>query len=248
MIEFSMQSINVKYSNIYNFIKILNGYRQFDPTRGSSYILDVLLLNTENNNEVHKRLNVMRPLGNLEIIPMPYVTESSKINLVIAITSDYSYDEILKFFENYENFVLKLKETAEKINLYIIYFTTKNKDNSESYSKEQLVFDRIKENIKELAKKYSSLISTSSRILQDEIKFRNLTSNLSRSHIQLIVAEFVSKRLPNDALVFIGSPCIEFHSEFLNRIILNTIKNYPQEPSSIDQFADPKFNIFIIFY
>ena len=49
MIEFSMQSINVKYSNIYNFIKILNGYRQFDPTRGSSYILDVLLLNTENN-------------------------------------------------------------------------------------------------------------------------------------------------------------------------------------------------------
>ena len=47
--------------------------------------------------------------------------------------------------------------------------------NSESYSKEQLVFVRIKENIKELAKKYSSLISTSSRILQDEIKFRNLT-------------------------------------------------------------------------
>ena len=44
------------------FKKLLNGYRQFDPTRGTHYIVDIVLQD-ENKNEYIKRAELMRPLG-----------------------------------------------------------------------------------------------------------------------------------------------------------------------------------------
>ncbi len=44
------------------FHKLLNGYRQFDPTRGAHYIVDIVLID-ENKIEYIKRAELMRPLG-----------------------------------------------------------------------------------------------------------------------------------------------------------------------------------------
>jgi hypothetical protein len=45
--------------------KLINGYRQFDPTRGTHYILDLSLID-ENKIEYIKRAELMRPLGKLK--------------------------------------------------------------------------------------------------------------------------------------------------------------------------------------
>ena len=227
IIEFSLDNLNnngIGNTNKYAFRKLLNGYKQFDPTRGAFYILDLLLLDNNLGIELHKRVNVMRPLGTVEIIPMPYVTESSKINLVVIFTVDYNFKEIQDFFQSFEQFILDIKEIAEKINLFVIY--VKQTEQTEINLKE----DRkrcihINETLKELSKKYSSIIKTSSRIFFSEL---NITGTLynSESYRLLAVADYLNKRLTADDLILIVSPCVEMQTEFLNRVRLNTVKGH----------------------
>lgn len=62
MINHSIEKLQSKYGSTLKLKKLLNGYRQFDPTRGTHYILDLSLLD-ENRIEYIKRTEVMRPLG-----------------------------------------------------------------------------------------------------------------------------------------------------------------------------------------
>lgn len=48
--------------NRLRFKKLINGYRQFDPTRGTHYIMDLLLID-QDHIEYTKRVELMRPLG-----------------------------------------------------------------------------------------------------------------------------------------------------------------------------------------
>jgi hypothetical protein len=119
VIQASMENLNRDTSGRYVYRTLINGYKQFDPTRGSQYILDLLLHDTFQSMDVHKRVDLMRPLGLIEILPMPYVTETARVNLVVAFTPEYDSKEIDSFFRNYvlfvlgNNFVVKLfKENA----------------------------------------------------------------------------------------------------------------------------------------
>jgi hypothetical protein len=53
------------YSFRLKFKNLINGYRQFDPTRGTHYIIDLVLID-ENKVEYTKRAELMRPLGESE--------------------------------------------------------------------------------------------------------------------------------------------------------------------------------------
>jgi hypothetical protein len=168
----------------------------------------------------------MRPLGAVEIIPMPYVTESSKINLVVIFTVDYNNKEIENFFKSFEQFILDIKEIAEKINLYVVYVKQteqpKQPEQTEE-DKKRCVF--INDTLKELSKKYSSIIKTSSRIFFSELNISKILYN-SESYRILAVADYLNKKLTADDLILIVSPCVEMQTEFLNRVRLNTVKGH----------------------
>jgi hypothetical protein len=227
VIEYSLKNLNnngISGTNNFTLRKLLNGYKQFDPTRGAFYVMDFLLLDNNLGIEFHKRVNVMRPLGTVEIIPMPYVTESSKINLVVIFSADYNIKEIQDFFQSFEQFILDIKEIAEKVNLFVIY--VKQTESNEAHVKEdkkRCVY--INETLKELSKKYSSIIKTSSRIFFSEL---NITETLfnSESYRILEVADYLNKKLAADDLILIVSPCVEMQTEFLNRVRLNTVKGH----------------------
>lgn len=200
-------------------VKILNGYKQFDPTRGSSYILDLIVNNKVNN--IHKRVNVMRPLGHIEIIPTPYVTESPKIMLVIPITCNNENDEqeIENFFNMYQKYVLDVKDQAERINLFVVYLKTAYNDKTECTKYLNTMLTEL------IQKKYSSLMSTSTRIIKTEIDIKDEVLLKSESFKQITVIEHISKKLAPDALIFYSTICVEFQADFLNRIRLNTVLN-----------------------
>ena len=63
----------------YQLRRLVNGYRRFDATRGMQYVLDLRLLDRSIPGEVSKRVHLLRPLGNIEIVPMPYVTENTRV-------------------------------------------------------------------------------------------------------------------------------------------------------------------------
>jgi hypothetical protein len=222
VINFSMKNLNEK-SQRYDFVSLLNGYKQFDPTRGATYILDLKLVDNQIENKIHKRVNVMRPLGLVELITLPFVTENVKINLVVVFSVEYDEKQIDSFFSRYERNVLEINEVAEKINLFIVYARS-NESSIRTRMDSNVI--RIKELINGLEKKYSSITTSSSRILQAELNINNETLYLSESYRQLSAMEVVSQKLPLDALILITPPGIDFQSEFLNRVRLNTIKEH----------------------
>lgn len=223
MIKFSIASLNNKAGSVqYQFKRLLNGYKQFDPTRGSAYVLDLLLFDSTFNVNVHKRLNLMRPLGHVEIIPMPYVTESQKINLVVTFSVDTDAQNIVRFFSNYEKFVLQVKEIANKMSLYVVYAIT---NNAMFRDREFKMYVTVGEQIKELTKKYSSLIKTTSRIFEINVQLEKLSLLYSEGYRQVSVLEQISQNVTIDGLILMVSPCAEMKLEFFNRVRLNTIKN-----------------------
>lgn len=105
----------------------MNGYKQLDPTRGAAYIFDLILFDADLGLDVHKRVDVMRSFGNIEIVPMPYVTESDKIHLVIPFSAELSSNEVNAFFTAYERSILSRKDVAEKVQLIAVFFNSPSK-------------------------------------------------------------------------------------------------------------------------
>jgi hypothetical protein len=182
------------------------------------------LWDEEKKIEIHKRVNVMRPLGLVEFVSVPYVTENSKITIIVTFSLEYDKKQIDAFFLNYETNVLEISEVAEKINLYVVFVKTDSSKNLNLKNEIEENFKYIKTVISELEKKYSSLTTSSSRIIQMDILISNYTLYLNENYRQLTATEFVSNKLTPDALMFVTPPGVEFQLEFLNRIRLNTIR------------------------
>lgn len=89
-----------KYDSKLIFKKLLNGYQKFDASRGMDYILDVAFNEVATGKEVRKRIEVCKPLGKVEIIPVPYVTENTRINIIITVDLNKKQDA-LSFMEHY---------------------------------------------------------------------------------------------------------------------------------------------------
>jgi hypothetical protein len=109
--------------------RLLNGYRQFDPTRGTVYILDLLLLD-EHGIEHIKRAELMRPLGLVEIVPMPFVTEMTKITFILPILTDET--QVALRFLHHANRTFFEKESSEKFELILAHLVTNKHDQNQS--------------------------------------------------------------------------------------------------------------------
>lgn len=100
VINFATNNIVNKYKNKLSFNRLLNGYQKFDASRGMDYILDMAFNDVATGREVRKRIEVCKPLGKVEIIPMPYVTENTRVNIIVIINLNKK-QEALNFMDYY---------------------------------------------------------------------------------------------------------------------------------------------------
>lgn len=100
IINAATNSIIVKYNNKLSFKRLLNGYQRFDASRGMDYILDILFNEVTTGKEITKRIEICKPLGKVEIIPVPYVTENIRINIITVINLHKKQDAST-FIEHY---------------------------------------------------------------------------------------------------------------------------------------------------
>jgi chondroitin polymerizing factor/chondroitin polymerizing factor 2 len=99
-------------------------------------------------------------------------------------------------------------------------------DDSAFAVKELEMVKAVNEHLKDLVKKYASLLKASTtQIHEYRAKLTNTSMYFSDSYRQLVVAEHIAQNLSADSLVLLAPPCVELQSEFLNRVRLNTIKN-----------------------
>jgi len=218
IIEVALKRLNEKYNPKGLFLqkkKLVNGYRRFDPQRGMEYVLDLLLNIVVDGDseeiEVNHRVDLLRPLTKAEIVPMPFVTESSLINIILVVKK-HQRPLFKVFMENFAKVVLNSEERASLVIVFVY-------DNESALKlRDDDIYVEEKKLLNEYEIKYKKEKDTNKLIPWISIKTELIS--------QLKVMDIEAKKLPTDALLFITSPAANINFEFLNRCRMNTIKGW----------------------
>jgi len=218
IIQIAISRLNEKYSPqglVIEKKKLINGYRRFDPQRGMEYILDLLLnivIEEEKKEiELSHRVDLLRPLSEVEIIPMPYVTESAKVNIILPITAhDRPYFEA--FLDSYAKVCLNAGENAG-LSVVFIY----DPDNAAKIKSNDLFVEQ-----KDLLQQYE----TRYRNDKGDAKLIPWISIKTEVPSQLKIMDIISKKFTDDTLFFLASVASNMNSNFLNRCRMNTIQGW----------------------
>ncbi|XP_046984721.1 chondroitin sulfate synthase 2 [Schistocerca americana] len=220
-IEYVLKAAVLKIENLYNgqlvFRKLINGYRRFDQSRGMDYRLDMAFKSTTTGREVHKRIEVCKALGKVEIIPMPYVTENTRVNLILPVEADLK-EEAKTFMEQYAKICME-KHDKTFLMLVLLYDAkVPGKGNKDD------VFLDVKNMALALSDKYKK---DGGKIAWVSIKvpapIQTGVVLHSGSLIDFAVVDLVVKKLPPDSLILLCQPNMEIRQDYLNRVRMNTV-------------------------
>lgn len=209
VISTAVDELNRKYQPVLHVRKqqLLNGYRRFDPTRGMEYTLDLqleLVTQKGHSRSITKRVHLVRPLSEVEIIPMPYVTEASRINIILPLTAqDREHaGAFLKAFTDIQG------NENSLLTLLFIYDPFQAQQVSQND-----IFSQVKTQIAEYERKYRDI----------KIPWISVKTD-APSQIRLM--DIISKKHPVDTLFFLAGVGSHVSTEFLNRCRMNTINNW----------------------
>ncbi|XP_070159253.1 chondroitin sulfate synthase 2 [Polyergus mexicanus] len=205
-----------KYDSKLNFKKLLNGYQKFDASRGMDYILDIAFNEVATGKEVRKRIEVCKPLGKVEIIPVPYVTENTRINIIITVDINKKQDA-LSFMEHYAQDCMEKKYKTFLMMVLLYNFDSPSKSRSD-------IFYEVKRNIIMLNEKYKK---NQSRITWLSIRLpNNVTSIDLNPMLRIAVTDLCAKKFSSESLVLLVEARTKLKIDYLNRVRMNTISRY----------------------
>ncbi|XP_051267051.1 chondroitin sulfate glucuronyltransferase [Dicentrarchus labrax] len=211
VLEIAVERLNERYQPQLRFRKrrLLNGYRRFDPTRGMEYVLDLALeayTQKGHSQVIAKRVNLLRPLSAVEIIPMPYVTEATRVQVILPVTAQ-DQDFVGNFLDMY---VMNTLDTHDNVLLTFLFIY----DPFDAQRVSQTdVFAGIKAMIGEVEKRYGDV----------KIPWISVKTEVP-SQVKLM--DIISKKHPVDTLFFLASVWTEVNADFLNRCRMNAISNW----------------------
>lgn len=205
----SLENLNKKYHSRYQIKKLVNGYRRFDSTRGMEYILDLLLLDRRKTGmELMKRVHLLRPLGDIQLVPVTNENATARINIIVPLKP-----EEVDFFDTFiVTYAISCLQRKEDIKM-IVAFLNGNSSQSQKYQKDP--FSRPKTMIRDYTIKYNQKGKLMWKVLPNVFSDTELMDSLQ--------SEFTT-----DALIFMTTVNMEMSVEdtnqFLDRIRINTIK------------------------
>ncbi|KAK9527594.1 hypothetical protein VZT92_014142 [Zoarces viviparus] len=211
VLEIAVERMNERYQPQLRFRKrrLLNGYRRFDPTRGMEYVLDLALeayTQKGHSQVIAKRVNLLRPLSAVEIIPMPYVTEATRVQVILPVTAQ-DQDFVGNFLDMY---VMNTLDTHDNVLLTFLFIY----DPFDAQRVSQTdVFAGIKAMIGEVEKRYGDM----------KIPWISVKTEVP-SQVKLM--DIISKKHPVDTLFFLAGVWTEVNADFLNRCRMNAISNW----------------------
>ncbi|XP_056607249.1 chondroitin sulfate synthase 2 [Triplophysa dalaica] len=208
VIRVAVEELNKKY---YPFVqmsapRLVNGYRRFDHTRGMEYTLDLQLQATSESGHqksIAHRVHLVRPLSQLEIIPMPYVTEATRVHVLLPLNS-YESQVAMRFLDHCSSNLLETGENAG-LNLLFIYEPAE----AQKVSSDD-VFADVKAKVAAIEQRYPS-------VKVSWISIKTESSGVPR------ILDIVSRKHPVDTLFLLVTADTILNSEFLNRCRMNAI-------------------------
>ena len=165
-------------------------------------------------------MEACRPITHVETVPMPYVTESSRVNILLPVFEAKDTASVVKFIRDFSH---NLLGKSEDVHLTVMLFYPPS-----SLTEAQTdVYSAVKESVTQI---------TRSQTKKDEIKIHltsyKLQENSSRLSdtrpLDMISVDLLSsmKRFVPESLIFLCYPHSEIHSDFLNRVRINTISGW----------------------
>ncbi|KAK6627535.1 hypothetical protein RUM44_010013 [Polyplax serrata] len=227
VINASINFVQEEYKGQLQYLKLVNGYRRFDSTRGMDYILDMDFKDEATQKNVHKRLEICKRLGPVELVPVPYVTENTRVNMILAV-GEANKQEVLKFMENYMTVCMEKKDKTFLM-LVLLYEARHPKKGSKNDIFGDVKAQAIK--YSEKFKKEGNKISWLSIKLPNEyispplIKTEERRVALNNGILTVAIFDLVIKKFSLDNLILYCSSNMEIRQDYLNRVRMNTIKD-----------------------
>lgn len=102
VLEIALQYAAHKYPKLH-YQSLHTAYRKFDATRGMDYQLHLNLAENPVNPKrlLLKSFEVVKPLGRVEVVPSPYVTESTRIAVLVP-AFEHQVPDAIDFVGQYE--------------------------------------------------------------------------------------------------------------------------------------------------
>lgn len=203
-------------------------YRRFDPVRGMDYKLMLQFAEGQNS---HRLLGyeVVKPLGMVEIIPSPYVTESTKIAILLP-TFEHQVQESLQFMARYEKTCMANQDNTFLMLVFLYGPTSPSKGADD-------VFGRLKDAALRMSDTYkvdgSRIAWVSIRLPDDYDTARGIPERVAQASmfageevLSLAVADLALRKIGLETLVMMASNSMTFRADYLNRVRMNTIQGF----------------------
>uniref|UniRef100_A0A1B6C963 Hexosyltransferase n=1 Tax=Clastoptera arizonana TaxID=38151 RepID=A0A1B6C963_9HEMI len=214
----SIAKIEEKYKGELKFRKFINGYRKFDPARGMDYVLDLAFRDTTVGKTFQKRIEVCKPLGKVELIPVPYVTENIRINILLPVRKQ-EISRILNFLKQYSINVMEKKD----VTFLMFVFMYAPDDPSKG---DEDVFKEIKDTSISLSKKFEKSNSfikwVSVRIPSKDSDYNIIHENF----LDFAIVDLAIKKFSPESLILYAHSNMEIKLDYFNRVRMNTIPQF----------------------
>ncbi|CAG9768082.1 unnamed protein product [Ceutorhynchus assimilis] len=207
-----------KYPKRFEYRRLVNGYKTFDLSRGLDYMLDLGFRDLNTGKEIVKRFEVCKPLGNVEFIPAPYVTENTRVSIILPI-QESEIDQALKFLMSYSTNIMDKKEKTFMLVVLIYQYNTESKGPNDFFLK-----------LKDFVTR------TSAKHTNDDVKIGWLSIRLPESEKELKiennqalnfgVTDLALKKIGLNGLSLVLDVWSNITVDFLNRVRMNTISGY----------------------
>ncbi|XP_053612935.1 chondroitin sulfate synthase 2 [Plodia interpunctella] len=216
-----------------NQVDLEEGAWRWEPPYGLRYRL--LLRETDDKQRSRLRyLEAIRVLGSARLVPVPYVTESARITLVLTVAGETWRKSALSFLRRYETICLG-KDKNTVLIVALVSWEEETEDDSTT--------EPIRSAIAALQQKHAGvkLELVTSRVA----RARGASEAAAGARAARGALEAALSRVSRDALVLVLVPNVEFNEEFLNRVRMNTIMGeqwfLPVGFSRFSQYDHPRF-------
>jgi hypothetical protein len=146
------------------------------------------------------------------MIPMPFVTETTKLFLILPIHSDEQSQAI--HFLHHVNKTLFDRETRDKFELLLTHIVKTKQE----YSQTQRWFENLRHEVDLIRQIRTQLTITYHTLLLP-------SSSIPIYSQPIYLLDFFQTKLRTNSLIFITNPYVDIDSDFLNRCRLNVIEN-----------------------
>ncbi|KAB0791849.1 hypothetical protein PPYR_03649 [Photinus pyralis] len=205
-------------SETFQYRRLVNGYRRFDLSRGMDYTIDLGFRNLQTGKEVIKRFEVCKPLGKVEFVPAPYVTENVRATILLPV-EETDGDLAQEFLNNYEKVIMRRRDKVMLMLVLMYQSSSPSKGNSD-------IFATLKQRATKLSNKYHS---DEMRIVWVSIRLPAVNGTMTLGNCKVLnfaMVDLAMRKIGTDALVLVLDVHADFTPEFLNRVRMNTISNF----------------------